>query len=89
MTPEREAIISKDIKILLEELRSGKLDPLQVLEAYQAKALLADKDINAVCDFITEATSWAKSLKAERSEYSNIFEYSNISGRIFDIRIRI
>jgi len=63
MTPEREAIISKDIKVLLEELCSGQLDPLQVLEAYQAKALLADKDINAVCDFITEATSWAKSLK--------------------------
>jgi len=62
MTSEREAIVSTDIKILLDDLRSGKLQPLQVLEAYQAKALLADKDINAVCDFITEATAWAKAL---------------------------
>jgi len=63
MTSERESIISKDIKSLLAELRSGQLEPVQVLEAYQAKSLLADKDINAVCDYITEATSWAKSLK--------------------------
>jgi len=63
MTTEREAILSKDIKILLEELHSGELKPIDVLEAYQAKALLADKDINAVCDFITEATAWAKDLE--------------------------
>merc|ERR1711892_124429 len=62
VTPEREAIVSEDVKILLEDLCSGKLNPVVVLEAFQAKALLVDKDINAVCDFILEASDWANAL---------------------------
>ena len=33
-----------------------------VLQAYQAKALVVNKEINAVCDFIVEATEHAESL---------------------------
>ena len=33
-----------------------------VLQAYQAKVLVVNKKINAVCDFIVEATEHAESL---------------------------
>ena len=49
---------------LLEELRNGSLKPLEVLEAYQAKSLVVDRDINAVCDYITEARDWARELES-------------------------
>ena len=63
LTESRKQILSKDIKELLADLKEGKLRPVEVLEAYQAKALLADKDINAVCDFVLEATQWAIDLE--------------------------
>ena len=63
MTPTRKEILSKEIKELQSDLKSGLLKPLEVLQAYQAKALEVDQDINAVCDFILEATDWAKALE--------------------------
>ena len=63
MTEEREKILQKDIAILLEELRNGSLKPIDVLESYQAKSLVVDRDINAVCDYITEASDWARDLE--------------------------
>ena len=63
ISPERKAILNKDIKELLKDLKSGDLKPTTVLEAYQAKALSVDKEINAVCDFILEAYDWARQLE--------------------------
>jgi len=63
MTLNREKILQRNIRELLDDLRSGLLKPLEVLQAYQAKALEVDQDINAVCDFILEATDWAKALE--------------------------
>ena len=63
MTPTRKEILGKEIKDLQSDLKSGLLKPLEVLQAYQAKALEVDQDINAVCDFILEATDWAKALE--------------------------
>ena len=62
MTGERQNISSKNIQQLLLELRTGALNPVEVLEAYQAKALQVDKEINAVCDFILSAADWAQHL---------------------------
>ena len=63
LTSERENILKKDIATLLEELRTGVLKPVEVLEAYQAKSLVVDRDINAVCDYILEARDWALDLE--------------------------
>ena len=63
LTPTRKEILGKEIKELQSDLKSGLLKPLEVLQAYQAKALEVDQDINAVCDFILEATDWAKALE--------------------------
>ena len=63
ITPERKAILNKDIKKLLHDLKNGSLKPIEVLEAYQAKALSVDKEINAVCDFILESNDWARQLE--------------------------
>ena len=63
LTPRRKEILGKEIKELQSDLKSGLLKPLEVLQAYQAKALDVDQDINAVCDFILEATDWAKALE--------------------------
>ena len=62
MTAERQNISSKNIQQLLLELKTGALNPVEVLEAYQAKALQVDKEINAVCDFILSAADWAQHL---------------------------
>ena len=62
MTAERQNISSKNIQQLLLELKAGALNPVEVLEAYQAKALQVDKEINAVCDFILSAADWAQYL---------------------------
>ena len=35
---------------------------MAVLQAYQAKALAVNEEINAVCDFILEATEQAEAL---------------------------
>ena len=63
VTPARRAILDLGIKELVENLRSGQLSPVIVLKAYQARALEVDKEINAVCDFITEADDWARHLE--------------------------
>jgi len=62
VTPAREEILALQITALLERLRSGALDVEEVLAAYQAKTLAVDKDINAVCEMITEASDWASHL---------------------------
>ena len=55
--------MSLDIKTLLSKLRTNALNPVDVLQAYQAKAILVDKATNAVCDFILEAVEYAKFLE--------------------------
>ena len=74
LTPRRQIILSLDVKTLSLELKTGKLSPLEVLEAYQAKALAVDKDLNAVCDFILEAREWAEELsKLEEEKRGALF----------------
>lgn len=63
LTEGRKKIVALDVDELLGALRNDLLDPLAVLQAYQAKALEVDVKINAVCDFILEATEWAENLK--------------------------
>ena len=63
ISPERKLILNKGVKELLKDLKNGSLKPIKVLEAYQAKALSVDKEINAVCDFILEANDWARQLE--------------------------
>ena len=46
----------------MAKLKTDQLQPLEVLQAYQAKALSVNEEINAVCDFILEATDQAKAL---------------------------
>ena len=68
ITKERKLILEKNIQDLLDALKKGVLKPLEVLQAYQAKALSVDEDINAVCDFILEATDWAVELESISEE---------------------
>ena len=63
LTQDREKISSSPIQELLYHLREGTLKPIEVLEAFQAKALHVDKEINAVCDFIQRARDWALELE--------------------------
>ena len=58
----REEILSLGIEELLAQLKSSQLQPVVVLQAYQAKVLVVNKEINAVCDFIVEATEHAEAL---------------------------
>ena len=85
MTAERQNISSKNIQQLLLELKTGVLNPVEVLEAYQAKALQVDKEINAVCDFILSAADWAQYLltvpQAERGPLYGLPISVKVSGR--------
>lgn len=63
MTLERETILALHINELLLKLRSGDLDPLAVLEAFQARALEATDSTNCVVDFLLEARHVAMDLR--------------------------
>ena len=63
LTSARDDISSKSVHELLYHLRTGTFKPLEVLEAFQAKTLHVDKEINAVCDFIESARAWAVELE--------------------------
>ena len=58
----REDILRLGIEELQARLKSNQLEPVAVLQAYQAKALAVNEEINAVCDFILEATEQAEAL---------------------------
>jgi len=62
LSEPRTMIVAMEIESLLAALRSGDISPVEALEAFQAKALVVDREINAVCDFILEASDWAKNL---------------------------
>ena len=63
LTSARDDILSKSVHELLYHLRTGTFKPLEVLEAFQAKTLHVDKEINAVCDYILTASDWARQLE--------------------------
>jgi len=62
LSEPRTRIVAMEVESLLAALRSGDISPVEALEAFQAKALTVDREINAVCDFILEASDWAKNL---------------------------
>ena len=63
MTLERETILALEIEELLQKLKSNELDPVAVLEAYQARALEAHHETNCVVDWILEARNQALELR--------------------------
>ena len=67
------------------EVENGQKFNFQTLSQKGKKYRKAEYVQRRVC-FVNVQSSLHET---ERSEYSNIFEYSNISGRILDIRIRI
>jgi len=69
MTLERETILGLHITELLDQLKSGELDPLAVLQAYQARALESTEQTNCVVDFILEAHQHALELRKVPEEY--------------------
>ncbi|MFH4982727.1 hypothetical protein AB6A40_009436 [Gnathostoma spinigerum] len=58
----RQHIASMDFQVLLDSLQNGKVTALQVLRAYQEKALAAQEKTNCITQFILEADDWAKTL---------------------------
>ena len=63
LTDERNAIVCKAGPDLIALMQQGDLDPVDVLQAFQAKALTVDDQINSVCEYIIEATQWASDLR--------------------------
>jgi len=59
---EREAIVKLKLQELREKLRDGSLLCVDVLRAYQAKALEVTNEFNCVTEFIKEAEEWAAKL---------------------------
>ena len=72
----RKDILDFGVEELLDRLKSGQLHPVAVLEAYQAKALTVNKEINAVCDFILEATEQAEALAQLPPDTLSIFSHN-------------
>ena len=69
MTLERETILALEIEELLTKLKNGELEPLAVLEAYQARALESTEATNCIVDFILEARQQAQDLRRLPKEY--------------------
>ena len=66
---QRETILALEIEELLAKLKNGDLDPVAVLEAYQARALEATEATNCVVDFMLEARTQALELRRLPEEY--------------------
>jgi len=64
ISKERESILSLPILQLADKLRNDVLDPVDVLQAYQAKALEATSQTNCVVDFIDESLEQAEMLRS-------------------------
>lgn len=63
VTSKRKQILQLNINQLITRLQNDALDPVEVLEAYQARALEANEVTNAICDFMDESLEEAKKLK--------------------------
>lgn len=55
-------ILDESFEELLQKLQNGSLGCLEVLHAYQAKALEITNELNCVTEFIKEAEEWAAKL---------------------------
>jgi hypothetical protein len=55
LTEERRDIVELSVKDLLNKLQDGTLSCVDVMKAYQAKALEVTKEFNCVTEFIKEA----------------------------------
>lgn len=74
VTEEEEAIAQMCLDELRGKLQSGQLSAEQVIRAYLAKAVEADRLTNAVTEFLDDALSRAKMLdKMEASERGPLF----------------
>ncbi|GFO03925.1 fatty-acid amide hydrolase 1 [Plakobranchus ocellatus] len=61
---DADDIVQKPILELTDDLTSGQLTPIKVLNAFQNKALAVTNEINCVIEPITEAEEWANALEA-------------------------
>ncbi|CAL1531082.1 unnamed protein product, partial [Lymnaea stagnalis] len=62
VSPPSEEILNKSASELVEALHSGDLSAVEVLYAYQRRALSLTKEINCITEFIPEAEAQAKRL---------------------------
>lgn len=75
---EQEKIVKLDLSQLIAKLRSDEITPLQVLRAYQSKALEVNKQLNCLIEPIIEA-----------SEQANAVEQSKEKGPLYGIPISV
>ena len=64
VTDAQQKIADLDFHELQEKLQEGNLTAVQVLEAFQAKAVAVNRETNAVTEFLEDATVRAKGLDA-------------------------
>lgn len=61
----RNYIVELGFEDLRQKLQDGQLTAVDVLEAFQWRALEAHKQTNCVCIFLPEARGWAEALDAK------------------------
>ncbi|EFX81960.1 hypothetical protein DAPPUDRAFT_210998 [Daphnia pulex] len=62
---QTNSCVELEISVLLQKLQDGHLSCVEVLRAYQAKALEITTEYNCITEFILEAEEWAKKLDAD------------------------
>ncbi|XP_046653551.1 fatty acid amide hydrolase 1-like isoform X1 [Daphnia pulicaria] len=62
---QTNSCVELEISVLLQKLQDGHLSCVEVLRAYQAKALEITTEFNCITEFILEADEWAKKLDAD------------------------
>lgn len=55
ITEDRKDIVKLPLKDLIQKLQDGSLSCVDVMRAYQAKAMEVTKELNCVTEFIKEA----------------------------------
>lgn len=62
LTTRQGDIIALDFPVLRQKLQDGELTSVEVLEAFQAKAIEVHRDTNCITSFVTDAITRAKGL---------------------------
>jgi Asp-tRNA(Asn)/Glu-tRNA(Gln) amidotransferase A subunit family amidase len=85
MTPKRQAIINLSFEELRHQLVTGALTAVEVLMAFQAKAMLVHERTNAITGFIEEALDRARELDLVPENQRKPLHGLPISFKVYEI----
>ena len=84
LTERQREITALDLPELKEQLQDGRLSVVEVVEAFMAKAVEANRDTNAITEFLEDALERAQALDKVPQEERGPLHGVPISLKVLD-----